>query len=111
VLLSRLALQYWRPDHTPPHVKLLMEDMIEDLREYPMEAIADAVRTYRRRAENRFFPTSGALRAIIEDPGPFCFTGPSAHLAKLAGDAKKEIAELALAIAAKSQTALPPKPE
>lgn len=63
----RLALHYWRPDFTPEQAKLLIEDYISDLRDLPLDLLDSAVASYRKDAANRFFPTSGQLRALITE--------------------------------------------
>lgn len=63
--LSRLALFYWRPDFTPAQVRLLMGDFLRDLEPYSAADIAQACDTYRRDPESKFFPTPGALIAIL----------------------------------------------
>lgn len=64
MILSRLAIHYYRPDFTEGQAKLLIADMVEDLREYSPDVVADACSEYRRKADSKFFPNSGTLRAL-----------------------------------------------
>lgn len=66
-VLSRLAIHYYRPDFTEGQAKLLVEDMVEDLRQFGPTIVADACSEYRRRRDSKFFPTSGVLRAICNE--------------------------------------------
>lgn len=45
---------------------MLMEDYIEDLREYPQTAISAACKAYRSKAENVFFPSSAVLVTLAK---------------------------------------------
>jgi hypothetical protein len=65
-ILSKLALHYWRPDFTPTQSKLVLSDFFADLARYTPAEISDACDTYRRNGENRFFPTPGALLALLK---------------------------------------------
>lgn len=65
MLLSKLAVHYYRPDFTEGQAKSLISDMVEDLAEFAVHEVDVAIKAYRRDAKNRFFPTSGALRGII----------------------------------------------
>lgn len=66
VLLSRLAIHYYRPDFAEGQVKLLIQDYLQDLRSYAPPQIEEAIREYRQNAENRFFPTTGQLLGILK---------------------------------------------
>lgn len=65
VLLTRLAVHYYRPDFTEGQAKSLIRDMVEDLSMFGIGEIEASIKAYRRNAENRFFPTSGQLREPI----------------------------------------------
>lgn len=65
VLLTRLAVHYYRPDFTEGQAKSLIRDMVEDLSAYGVSEIDQAIKDYRRNGLNRFFPTSGQLLAPI----------------------------------------------
>jgi len=65
VLLAKLAVHYYRPDFTEGQAKSLISDMVHDLVEFDVPEVELAIREYRQDAHNRFFPTSGALRAPI----------------------------------------------
>jgi hypothetical protein len=67
-LLGRLALVYWRPDFAPSQAKQLYLQYLEDLREFPIAAVSEAIQNFRRNGENRFFPTCGQLRDLIVKP-------------------------------------------
>jgi hypothetical protein len=61
VLLSRLAVHFYRPDFTENQAKSLILDMVEDLGEFAVCDVETAIREYRRDPEARFFPRSGEL--------------------------------------------------
>lgn len=65
-ILSRLSLHYWRPDFGPGQVRLLLADYLDDLHGYSVEAINAACTQYRRNPENKFFPRSGDLLALLK---------------------------------------------
>lgn len=64
ILLARLALHCPCRDLTPDQFKLLIEDYIEDLQEFPRTSIALACKSYRSDPANVFFPSSGVLAAL-----------------------------------------------
>lgn len=66
-MLSKLAVHYYRPDFTEAQAKSLISDMVEDLSDFAVHEVESAIRAYRRDANNKFFPTSGALREPILD--------------------------------------------
>jgi hypothetical protein len=68
-ILSKLALHYWRPDFTPTQSKLVLSDFLSDLAPFTPQEISAACDTYRRNGENKFFPTPGALLAILKPAG------------------------------------------
>lgn len=65
VLLTRLAVHYYRPDFTEGQAKMLIRDMVEDLAEFSVSEVDWSIKEYRRDPGNRYFPTSGQLRAPI----------------------------------------------
>lgn len=66
MLLTRLAVSYYRPDFTEGQALILIQDMLEDLAEFKLPEIEVAIRKYRREAQNKFFPRGADLRAIIQ---------------------------------------------
>ena len=64
--LLRLQAHYWRPDFTPAQARELYADFIDDLGHIPPDILDDAIATYRRDPEARFFPRPGQLLAIAE---------------------------------------------
>lgn len=67
LLLSKLAVHYYRPDFTEAQAKSMISDMVSDLEEFPVHYIEAAIREYRRDPNSRFFPTSGQLRKICSE--------------------------------------------
>lgn len=67
MILSRLAIHYYRPDFTEGQAKLLIEDMVQDLGEFDTDIVTEACSTYRQRKDSKFFPTSGVLRALCNE--------------------------------------------
>lgn len=65
--LSRLALHYWRPDFTPKEAAKLNADYLEDLRGITVGELMAACKEWRRNADNRFYPTSGQMFALVKD--------------------------------------------
>lgn len=65
VLLTKLAVHYYRPDFTEGQAKSLIRDMIEDLAMFSLGEIDASIKAYRRDPASRFFPTSGQLRGPI----------------------------------------------
>ena len=65
LLLSKLAIHYYRPDFTEGQARQLIADLTDDLEEFPVSEVETAIRLYRQDAKNKYFPTSGALRGII----------------------------------------------
>jgi len=66
LMLSKMALLYWRPDFSPGQARQFYDQYVEDLREYSLADIDIAVKKYRRGAGNKFFPMPCDLRALIE---------------------------------------------
>lgn len=44
---------------------MLFADILDDVREFSVDEIDEACKTYRRDAANKFFPKSGDIRALI----------------------------------------------
>lgn len=66
--LARLALHYWRPDFTDKQAALLISDYIRDLEGYSVIQVERACMVFRKGPENKFFPRSGELLAILNPP-------------------------------------------
>lgn len=81
-LLARLALVYWRPDFAPGQAKQLYLQYVEDLREFAIADIVEAVGKYRRNGENKFFPTPGQIRGIIEAVPSWDVNSKAKHIAE-----------------------------
>jgi len=64
LLLTQLASHYYRPDFTPAQAQALLTDLADDLAEFTIFDVENAIRDYRRDPAERFFPTSGKLRAL-----------------------------------------------
>lgn len=65
LLLSRMAVHYYRPDFTEAQAKVLIGDMVDDLHGFGVYEIEKALREYRQNAKEKFFPKSGQLIALI----------------------------------------------
>ena len=65
LLLSRLAIHYYRPDFTESQARLLILDLVNDLDEFALAEVETAVKAYRFDVEQRFFPRSAELRELI----------------------------------------------
>ncbi len=94
-LLGRLALVYWRPDFTPSQAKQLYQQYLEDLREFPMAEIAQAIQKYRRDGANTFFPAPGQLRELIATPPSWDTISKNEHIRALHSAARDEMASRA----------------
>jgi len=66
LLLTKLAINYHRPDFSAGQAKSLIEDMLDDLGDYSVRDIEEAIKAYRTNGKNRFFPTSGQLVDLIK---------------------------------------------
>lgn len=67
VLLSRLAIHYYRPDFTEAHARLLVEDYVQDLAEFAICDVEAAIRDYRQqptKGKAKYFPDSSQLRDL-----------------------------------------------
>lgn len=63
-LLAQLAPQYYRPDFGPAQAQALFAAFVEDLEVFDILDIEQAIRAYRQDPKNKFFPTSGQIRAL-----------------------------------------------
>jgi hypothetical protein len=95
VLLGKLAVHYWRPDFTPGQARQLYADYVDDLREYALSDINDAMVKYRRNAESKFFPTSGQLVGIIRTIPAWDIRSPKEHSEILHYRAGQELQQVA----------------
>jgi hypothetical protein len=64
VVLGQLAVHFWHPDRPAEHHRMLFEDYIGDLSEYPIGIIAEAARNWRR--TERWWPKLAELRERCE---------------------------------------------
>ncbi len=94
VLLAKLALVYWRPDFTPSQAKQLYDQYLDDLQEYPFADISEACQKYRRDGENKFFPTPGQLRSIIETPPSWDVISQREHISNRRAAARQEMEKM-----------------
>lgn len=60
VVLGQLAVHFWHPDRPAEHHRMLFDDYISDLSEYPIGVIAEAARDWRR--TERWWPKLAELR-------------------------------------------------
>lgn len=63
-MLAKLAQHYYRPDFTEGQARQLIRDYVEDLAEFSVSSLDEAVREYRRDAKSKFFPPVGRLREL-----------------------------------------------
>lgn len=63
-MLAQLAPLYYRADFGAAQAEALFAAFVDDLSEFEVPDIEDAVRAYRRDAKNKYFPSPAALRAI-----------------------------------------------
>lgn len=89
-LLAKLSLHYWRPEFTPSQAKQMYADYVEDLREYALSDVSDAVKFYRRGGAT-FFPTSGQLVQIIRTIPSWDIRTPREHANLLHEAAGREL--------------------
>jgi hypothetical protein len=105
-ILAKLSLHYWRPDFSPEQARLIMGDYLDDLRGYSPEQVCRACSEYRKLPDAKFFPTSGALLALLghgtkSEPrprlptfrAPNLLSGPRAKF-KSVGDVLREHGEV-----------------
>jgi hypothetical protein len=64
VLIAQTAPQYYRADFGAAQAALLLDAFVDDLVEFTTADIENAFRAYRRDTKNKFFPTSGQIRAL-----------------------------------------------
>lgn len=65
--LAKLAPQYYRPDFGPPQAQALFAAFIEDLEDFAVRDVEEAMREFRRDGRNKFFPTSGQIRDLAKN--------------------------------------------
>lgn len=92
IQLARLALMYWRPDFTPGQAKQLYEMYLDDLSVYSFYDITKACEKFRQNADNKFFPTSGQLRGLIEEIPSWDVISKNKYLAERKAMARDELA-------------------
>lgn len=92
IQLAKLALMYWRPDFTPGQAKQLYEMYLDDLRVYSFYDICKACEKFRQNADNKFFPTSGQIRGLIEEIPSWDVISKSKYLAERKSMARDEMA-------------------
>ncbi len=92
IQLAKLALMYWRPDFTPGQAKQLYEMYLDDLRVYSFYDITKACAKFRQNADNKFFPTSGQLRGLIEEIPSWDVISKNNYLAQRKSAARDEMA-------------------
>lgn len=61
MMLSKLAMHYYRPDFTQAQAKLLIADYVRDLAPYALGDVQTAMDEYRRAPDSKFFPAVGEL--------------------------------------------------
>lgn len=68
LMLSKLAVHYYRPDFTEGQARSLISDMVVDLAEFTVGEVEAAILAYRQQAPSpgkaKYFPDSGALRQL-----------------------------------------------
>lgn len=94
ILLGKLALVYWRPEFTPKQAAQLYEQYLDDLREFAFADVRDAIERYRRNVENKFFPTPGQLRGLIEAVPSWDVISKREHMRQLRQAAERELATI-----------------
>jgi hypothetical protein len=98
VLFGQLALVYWRPDFTPAQAKQLYAQYLDDVRDYSFSDIRQAVEKYRRSPENKFFPTPGQIRGLIEKVPDWDVISRQDHIRERRKDARDELTSVAAVI-------------
>ena len=66
LMLSRLAIHYYRNDFSEAQARLLIEDLVNDIVHCTIYDIEKAIQSHRRDPRARFFPTSGQILGQIE---------------------------------------------
>lgn len=92
ILLGKLALVYWRPEFTPMQAAQLYEQYLDDLREFASADVRASIERYRRNVENKFFPTPGQLRGLIEAVPNWDVISKRDHIRQLHQAAEGELA-------------------
>lgn len=64
--MSRLAINYYRPDFQESQAKLIIRGYIEDLMEFEVSDVEEAIREYRRGKDAKFWPAVGELIALAK---------------------------------------------
>lgn len=64
-MLMQLSSHYYRPDFSPAQAKSLIGDMVEDLAEYTIQDVEQAIRAYRQDASKGYYPRAAHLRDLI----------------------------------------------
>lgn len=64
VVLGRLAIHFWHPDQPEEHYRLMFEDWVEDLSEYPLAVLEQAATEWRR--TQKWGPKISEFRAICD---------------------------------------------
>ena len=68
LMLSKLAVHYYRPDFTEGQARSLIADMVVDLSEFTLGEVEAAIVAYRQQAPSpgkaKYFPDSGTLRQL-----------------------------------------------
>lgn len=70
MLLSRLAIHYYRPDFTEGQAKLLIQDYVHDLADFAVCDVEAAIRDYRQqptKGKAKYFPDSAQLRELATE--------------------------------------------
>ena len=92
--LAKLSVLYWRPDFTPGAARQFYLTYLEDLRDYSLKSIRNAVVAYRRNPESKFFPLPGQLLGLIETPPSWWVSGKNQYLTEQRATAADEMVEL-----------------
>lgn len=64
--LAALAPVYYRPDFGEAQAKALFSAFVEDLCDFAVCDLEEAIRGYRRDARNKFFPTPAQIRTLAQ---------------------------------------------
>jgi hypothetical protein len=96
-LLAQLTLIYWRPDFNESQAKQLYLQYLDDLRPYAVSDIARAIAKYRRGPE-KFYPTPGQIRGIIECVPSWDVISQAKHISQRLAAGRAELAIIARAL-------------
>lgn len=83
VALARLQSHFYQPGQTSQQIRAVLEDMLDDLKEYSPQNIERACKYYRSNPENRFFPTSGQLIGALTPPKTPTYHRLETHTAEM----------------------------